>query len=98
MATDTTVAHTILAQLGGRRFRTMTGATNFIAYPDSLVFELPRNHRKIFKVVVRLTPLDVYTMEFWQRNSVEPSEVAPNIFNEDLEEVFTRHTGLYTRL
>lgn len=98
MATDTTVAQTILAQLGGRRFITMTGARNFIGYRDSLVFQLPQNAKSIFKVVIRLTPMDVYTLEFWKRNTTEPFDVVNGVYDDMLEDIFTTHTGLYTRL
>ena len=36
MSTDMRVAETILSQLGGNRFRVMTGAKNFAATDNSL--------------------------------------------------------------
>ena len=41
MATDLTVANTILQQLGGNKFRVMTGAKNFVGSNDALTFRLP---------------------------------------------------------
>lgn len=60
MATDMTGAKTILAQLGGRRFIAMTGASQFggTADPISLKFTLPG--RTISKVVITLDPSDTY--------------------------------------
>lgn len=98
MTADTTVARTILTQLGGRRFCVMTGARNFLATADSLIFALPQNEKKIFKVVVRLTPMDLYTVEFWQKNTCAPSALENDVHCDKLQEVFTEHTGFYTCL
>ena len=40
-STDMTVANTILAQLGGGRFRAMTGARDFVGGENFLQFGLP---------------------------------------------------------
>lgn len=98
MATGPTVAQIILSQLGGRRFSAMTGARNFIATNNSLMFQIPQNHKKIFKVVVRLTPRDVYEMEFWKKGTTAPTDVVKDIYCNQLQETFTAQTGLYTRL
>lgn len=102
MNTETHVATTILSQLGADRFRIMTGARNFLAYPDGLVFSLPGNMTKdrINRVRVRLMPSDTYTVEFLRvwKNQVKTIHVSEDIYFDMLQEVFERHTGLATKL
>ena len=40
---STTIATTILQQLGGSRFIAMTGAKNLVAEENALIFRLPEN-------------------------------------------------------
>jgi len=101
--TDLTVANTILEQLGGRRFLAMTGAKNLSGTDDSLVFALPRNPRHVTHVRVRLDPSDTYTVTFWKlglghKNSMEIIGEESNVYDDNLQTVFTAGTGLYTTL
>ena len=96
------VAKTILEQLGGNKFIAMTGASSFASGKDSLSFRIPRT-RKIKAVVIRLEPNDTYSMRFvGQKNrpSFEVFDVAvvPEVYCDQLQEVFTKYTGLYTSL
>ena len=62
--TTTTVAVTILEQLGGRKMIAMTGASNFIARHDGLAFKLPG--RKINKVCIHYDrETDLYNVAFF---------------------------------
>ena len=103
MATDLTVAKTILEQLGGRKFIVMTGIKKFLGSEDSLQFRLrglTKNKARICKIT--LTWKDLYNVEFYGFNfrtgESDLVESALDIFAEDLQAVFTRHTGLYTHL
>lgn len=99
--TDMTVANTILAQLGGRRFIVMTGSTNFTGRADGLSFKVGSNPKGVTHVRVTLTDMDDYTVEFLKiRGTKMPVTLAEvdGIYCDQLEEVFTNHTGLYTRL
>lgn len=67
------VAETILAQLGGNKFRVMTGASSFLSgnvakdgepIAFGLSFKLPRARRGITNVVVKLNARDLYDVEF----------------------------------
>lgn len=102
MNTDTQVASTILAQLGANRFRVMTGARDFVALPDGLVFSIPGNNTKgrINRVKVRLMPSDTYTVEFLRvwGSDVKTVHISEDIYFDMLQEVFERHTGLATKL
>lgn len=98
---EMTVATTILAQLGGNRFVAMTGSKNFMGRPDGLTFKTGRNPKGVTHVRVTLTPADLYNVEFLKiRGTQAPVKMAEvgGIYCDQLEEVFTNHTGLYTRL
>ena len=71
MHADLTVAQTILAQLGGRRFLAMTGAKNLVGSADTLAFRLPTNFATNKANICRITlngldlyDLDLYDLEF----------------------------------
>ena len=98
------VAETILQQLGGRMFRMMTGARDFIGGENELMFRIPRI-RKINKVRIELLPSDTYKVEFlhiyrrrgcgFQVRTVESFE---DVYAEDLRRIFEQTTGLDTSL
>ncbi|QOX80901.1 hypothetical protein FY034_18035 (plasmid) [Trichlorobacter lovleyi] len=98
-----TVANTILQQLGGNRFKIMTGAKDFIGDETSLMFRIPRAKDGINKVRVTLDlAIDLYSVEFMRVNfkkyTFETVHTSNQVYFDDLERVFTEHTGLYTRL
>jgi hypothetical protein len=105
---DMTVAMTILDQLGGHKFRVMTGAKNFIGAENSLSFTLPGGggftKHGINHVKVILTPRDTYDMQFYR---VRKSRGLPtltqvtsfsDVYFDQLQELFTKATGLVTSL
>lgn len=98
------VAQTILSQLGGKRFQVMTGAKNFVGTPDTLRFTLPPNAKDgIDLVSIRLDASDTYTVRFMRQGRSLQNEAqligeSSDVYAEDLEELFTSSTGLYTRL
>lgn len=102
-----TVAHTILAQLGGNRFLAMTGARDMLRDEASLMFGLPRfKGLKINKVRITLRDSDAYTIEFmrlWKPRgdfvpTVDTLETIEGVHAEDLARIFTDRTELETRL
>ncbi len=97
-----TVAQTILAQLGGARFRAMTGASSFSSGPNTLGFRLPPRSAKngIKAVVVTLDPSDTYTVVFLKVSKLAVVKVreVSGLYADQLCEVFTETTGLYTSL
>ena len=93
------VGKTILQQLGGHRFIAMTGARNFLAFENGLAFRIPtRNGANAIKI--KLTPMDVYTMEFTRIRGTMLTTIAElnDLYAEDLQNAFTTHTGLDTHL
>ena len=98
------VANTILEQLGGHKFRVMTGARNFVATPNSLSFQLPGGggfcKDSINFVRITLTPADEYDIEFARNRAGRPTIVhhSKGIYCDQLQEIFTKYTGLSTHL
>ena len=97
------VAQTILQQMGNNKFRAMTGAKNFVGSENSLSFTFP-SRTKINACHITLTPLDLYKVEFIQirRKQGIPTRTIISTFNDiyadQLQNLFTENTGLYTHL
>jgi len=98
--TDMTVANTILQQLGGRQFIAMTGAKNLTGSADTLTMKIGRNAKTISHVKIKLTAMDDYTVEFIRVRKFDAKTVAKveGVYAENLRQVFTANTGLYTSL
>ena len=96
------VAQTILRQLGGNKFVTMTGAKQLIVYPDALSFQLPtgttKNKSNYVKVI--LNKNDLYNVSFFKIFRLEMREISSfdGISAEGLGDLFTAETGLDTHL
>jgi len=93
-----TIARTILEQLGGGRFVAMTGARAFVSTGKGLRFRLPC--RKANVVEITLTPSDEYDMRFWLLRGDKVKEVKrfEGVYFDQLQDLFTEATGLYTHL
>lgn len=98
--TDGRWAGEILKQLGGNKFIAMTGAKNFVRDDSNMTisFSIGRNAHSINGVRIRLTSMDLYDMTFIRMRKFEFKEVshAYGIYNDQLQEIFTQHTGLET--
>lgn len=94
------VAKEILNQLGGNRFATMTGSKNFGAGEKTLSMKLTRNASGANYLIITLTPLDLYTMEFVSIRGAKRTvkKLVENVYNDMLPKMFEDATGLYTRL
>lgn len=100
----TDVPHTILTQLGGNRFKVMTGAKNFMGGDYALTFDLPGKltKKRVNKVRIELKASDTYTIDF-MRYSPKKLEIVENtkvegVYTDNLQQVFTSYTGLDTHL
>ena len=95
------VAKTILSQLGGNKFAAMTGAKNFVDCGDALSMRIGRNKTSSNYLKITLNMMDLYDVRF-SRVSLKGGEMSVteynNIFNDQLVEVFEKHTGMYTSL
>lgn len=106
------VADIILEQLGGYRFTMMTGAHGFIADGNTLRMILPRNASKANRLRITLDADDTYTMDFyrytpsrWNKKTftytepkVKSIKEINGVYCDQLQDIFTETTGLYTRI
>ena len=95
------VANTIYRQLGGNKFRFMTGATNMVSHEFALSMKIGRNKTNANFMVVELNGNDLYNVTFakltkmGEMKSVKEYE---NVYNDMLVSIFESHTGMYTTL
>ena len=95
------IAKTILSQLGGNRFVAMTGAKSF-GYDSkgssvSLQFRIGRNAKQVNIVKINyIRGKDLYEMEFYKGTRL--LKKVSNVYADQLQKLFTKHTGMYTSL
>lgn len=97
---STTIAQTVLQQLGGNRFLAMTGAKNLVDMVSGLYFSLPRGAKnKANKVSITLDG-DLYTVRFMAiRGTVIAKRGTFNmVYGDRLAALFSEQTGLDTHL
>jgi hypothetical protein len=95
------IANIIYNQLGANRFAMMTGAKNFVAGDDFLMFSIGKNQSVYNKVRITLTPDDLYDVEFFKMNrlgDIAKQKKYEGMYAEQLPTLFTDVTGLYTSL
>ncbi|BAV39357.1 hypothetical protein BPT24_237 [Tenacibaculum phage pT24] len=95
--------NTILEQLGGNKFLTMTGVTNLIKSDKDLYLsmKLRRNKSKAQYLKITLNANDTYTMEFSKFNKQFDKTVVSlheNVYCDMLTKIFEDVTGFYTKL
>lgn len=108
METNTTrnqeIALIIAQQMGGTgRLKLFTGAYNFAAIENGLMFRMPGKgfaRDSINVVRVKLTPRDEYDMEFLRLRGTTLKEVRAyrGVYCDQLVELFEEATGLYLSL
>ena len=99
------IANTIIQQLGGNRFKMMTGAKNFLAMESGLAFAIPGKgfaKEGINELHVILDASDTYTVRAFR---IRRRKGAPTvkligehsgIYNDRLQSLFKDLTGLDT--
>ena len=95
------VARIIWEQLGGNKFRVMTGAKNLLNLGDGIAMKLGRNSSNSNYLKITLNSMDLYDMKFCKlTRKFEEKSVCEynNIYNDMLTDQFTAHTGMYTSL
>jgi hypothetical protein len=100
----------ILNQLGGNKFVAMTGSYNFLSGKDEgqefLRMHLRKNKSKANRLQITLNAMDTYNVHFYRfwisaktkEMNNDTVEYFENIYNDQLQEIFTRVTGLNTSL
>ena len=95
------IANEIYRQLGGNRFRVMTGAKNMVSHEFALSMKIGRNKTNANFMVVELNGNYLYNVTFakltkmGEMKSVKEYE---NVYNDMLVSIFESHTGMYTTL
>ena len=100
------VAGTILKQLGGNKFITMTGSKNFISDDYSLRMNLSRNDSGANRLEISLNSMDTYDLHFYRQTTsrktfetkITTKSKVEGVYNDQLQKIFTDVTKLYTRL
>jgi hypothetical protein len=94
-----TIAKTILEQLGGNRFMVMTGARQLTAFNNGLAFKIGRNSSQANYVKIELTGMDLYDMTFSRvGKEIVVLHRDEGLYNDMLQDRFTKFTGMYTSL
>ena len=107
-----TIQQIILEQLGGQKFIAMTGSKDFIGDKDTLRMSLAKNASKANRLWITYNPDDTYTMEFFRYTAprfnsktlefseakTEKVKTYSHIYCDQLQELFTEVTHMYTRL
>ena len=95
-------AREILRQLGGNKFIAMTGAKHFVKddAKKMISFKIGSNSMNINYVRITLNGMDTYDMEFLRVRAGKITIVSKDkgVYNDQLQSVFTEHTGLNTHL
>lgn len=112
MTNNQIIASSIMQQLGGSKFKAMTGCKDVYAIDNGLQFKLPSRFAKksINCVQIKLNGNDLYDVSFIAiTNRKDPKfgvrmpfakDVSKfeDIYCDQLQEIFTRETGLDTHL
>ena len=93
-------ADVTLKQLGANKFIAMTGAKQFSFGKQGLGFRIGKNSKSINYVRVDLKSNDLYDMEFIRirGSKIKVVKKVTGVYNDQLQKIFTKHTGLYTSL
>ena len=95
------VANEIYRQLGGNRFRVMTGAKNMVSTENGIRMRIGRNKTNANFMEISLNSLDLYDITFAKvtRNfEMKSVKTYDNVYNDMLVSLFESHTGMYTSL
>jgi hypothetical protein len=101
------IAQTILEQMGGKnRIVAMTGARDFVAIDRGVQFSFPKSIAGINKVIIRLTPADLYDIEFGCVRKMRGGfaleytrrALHDGIYADNLKRIFEKATGLFLSL
>ena len=94
----------IFQQLGGNKFKVMTGATVSRGVSDNVLICRFRGSHKFNCVEIRLNGWDLYDVRFVKYGTIRTGfkvhreEEVNNVYCDQLRDLFESKTGLYTSL
>ena len=95
------IANEIYRQLGGNKFRVMTGAKMMVSTENGIRMRIGRNKTNANYMEITLNDLDLYDITFakvtknFEMKSVKGYD---NVYSDMLVSIFESHTGMYTTL
>ena len=95
------IANEIYRQLGGNRFRVMTGAKMMVSTENGIRMRIGRNKTNANYMEVVLNSMDLYDITFakvTRMGEMKSVKTYDNVYNDMLVEIFESHTGMYTSL
>lgn len=95
------VANTIYRQLGGNKFRVMTGAKMMVSTENGIRMRIGRNKTNANFMEVTLNSLDLYDITFakvTKMGEMKSVKGYDNVYSDMLVSIFESHTGMYTTL
>ena len=95
------IANTIYRQLGGNRFRVMTGAKNMVSTENGIRMRIGRNKTNANFMIVELNGNDLYDVTFakvTKMGEMKSVREYNDVYNDMLVSLFESHTGMYTSL
>ena len=95
------IANTIYRQLGGNRFRVMTGAKMMVSTENGIRMRIGRNKTNANYMEVVLNSMDLYDITFakvTRMGEMKSVRTYDNVYNDMLVSLFESHTGMYTSL
>lgn len=94
------VSDIILEQLGGNKFKAMTGANDFLAFRNGLQFSVGRNSKGVTHCRIELCGNDLYMVTFIQfkGNYLKDVAIEEDVYGDQLTDIFESNTGLATSL
>lgn len=101
---DHDAAMIIHEQMGGRRFTVMTGCKPLYFDGPSITYKLSKNASPATRLTITLKANDTYHMKFYRiKGRLGNYETVierehDGVYFDQLQELFTKQTGLYTRL
>lgn len=102
MTEEMEIATRIYQQLGGQRFRVMTGARNMSYGGRALRFALPGTMTKggVNRVTIELNDSDTYDVTFYRlrKNEIHSQHTVKGIYCDMLLDIIKEATGLAVKL
>ncbi len=95
------IANEIYRQLGGNKFRVMTGAKMMVSTENGIRMRIGRNKTNANFMEVSLNSLDLYDItlaKLTKMGEMKSVKTYDNVYNDMLVRIFESHTGMYTTL